>query len=147
MPYVVDSIRRNLQRDFRTFNLAAVGVFALVIVALFRSLPILLGSLTACATAAFATLMAQQWLGGRIGLLTANIVTIAFVLTQSHVVFMSNNWRKWRASSATPEEAVRRAIRPTRSPPRSGACSPRCSASAACCTSRRSRCASWASAA
>ena len=54
--------------------------------------------------------LAQQWLGGRIGLLTANIVTIAFVLTQSHVVFMSNNWRKLRASSATPEEAVRRAL-------------------------------------
>jgi predicted RND superfamily exporter protein len=107
VPYIVDSIRSSLQRDFRTFNVAAVGVFALVILALFRSLPILLGSLAACATAALATLLVQQWLGGRIGLLTANIVTIAFVLTQSHVVFMSNNWRKPRSSSATPEQAVR----------------------------------------
>ena len=110
VPYVVDSIRRNLQRDFRTFNLAAVAVFALVIVALFRSLPILIGSLATCATAALATLVTQQWFGGRIGLLTANIVTIAFVLTQSHVVFMTNNWRKVRASGAAPEEAVRRAL-------------------------------------
>jgi predicted RND superfamily exporter protein len=113
VPYVVDAIRRNLQRDFRTFNLAAAGLFAVVVFALFRSFPILIGSLVACTSAVFATLMAQQWLGGRIGLLTANIVTIAFVLTQSHVVFMSNNWRKWRASCATPEEAVRRAIRRT----------------------------------
>ena len=110
VPFMVDSIRRNLQRDFRTFNLAAVAVFALVILALFRSVPILLGSLVACATAALVTLMAQQWLGGRIGLLTANIVTIAFVLTQSHVVFLSNNWRKLRSSSANAEEAVRRAL-------------------------------------
>src|SRR5262245_55234620 len=113
VPYVVEEIRRNLQRDFRTFNLAAVGVFAVVILVLFRSLPILIGSLTACATAVFTTLMVQHWLGSRIGLLTANIVTIAFVLTQSHVVFMSNNWRKGRASCATPEEAVRHALRRT----------------------------------
>src|SRR6185503_12842366 len=54
----------------------------------------LLGSLTACAVAALSTLLVQQWLGGRIGLLTANLVTISFVLTQSHVVFLTNNWHE-----------------------------------------------------
>jgi predicted RND superfamily exporter protein len=112
VPYVVDAIARNLEHDFRVFSLAAVGVFALVILALFRSFAILLGSITACATAALITLLVQQALVGRIGLLTANIVTIAFVLTQSHVVFMTNNWRQLHAIavSAGPRQAVWRAL-------------------------------------
>jgi len=92
VPYVVDSIGRNLREDFRNFSLAAILVFGALMLALFRSWAVLLGSLTACAAAALGTLLVQQLLGGRIGLLTANLVTIAFVLTQSHIVFLTNNW-------------------------------------------------------
>lgn len=92
VPYVIDTIGRNLRADFRNFSLAAILVFGVLMLALFRSWAVLLGSLTACAVAAFGTLLAQQLLGGRIGLLTANLVTIAFVLTQSHIVFLTNNW-------------------------------------------------------
>ncbi len=113
VPYVVDSISRNLEHDFRVFSLAAVAVFALVILILFRSFAILLGSLTACISAALITLLVQQALGGRIGLLTANIVTIAFVLTQSHVAFMANNWRQLRAPTAGRRQTVWRALRHT----------------------------------
>ena len=110
VPYVVDAIGRNLEHDFRVFSLAAVGVFALVILVLFRSFAILLGSLAACISAALITLLVQQGLGGRIGLLTANIVTIAFVLTQSHVVFMANNWRQLRGTPASRTQTVGRAL-------------------------------------
>lgn len=113
VPYVVDAIARNLQEDFKVFSLAAVALFSLLIVLLFRSWAVLLGGLTACAAAACGTLLVQQLLGGRIGLLTANLITIAFVLTQSHVVFMTNNWRQLRARRDSPEETLRHALRNT----------------------------------
>jgi predicted RND superfamily exporter protein len=110
VPYVVDAIARNLQDDFRRFTLAAFAVFGVLIAVLFRSWAVLIGSFTACATAAFLTLLVQQALGGRLGLLTANLVTIAFVLTQSHVVFMTNNWRQLRRRGGTPEDTLRVAL-------------------------------------
>jgi len=113
VPYVVDSISQNLGEDFRNFSLAAVAVFSVLMLALFRSWAVLLGSLAACAVAALATLLVQQLLGGRIGLLTANLVTISFVLTQSHVVFMTNNWRQLAAQRSSPEERLWQALRKT----------------------------------
>ena len=94
VPYVIDSIGQNLRADFRNFSAAAIVVFGVLMLVLFRSWAVLLGSLVACIAAALGTLLVQQLLGGRIGLLTANLVTIAFVLTQSHIVFLTNNWRQ-----------------------------------------------------
>lgn len=113
VPYAVDAIARNLRHDFRTFSIAAVGVFAVLVAVLFRSWAILVGSLVTCTSAALLTLLVQQAFGGRIGLLTANLATISFVLTQSHVVFMTHNWRNLRAEVADPVDAVFRAWRRT----------------------------------
>ncbi|MGH8222489.1 MAG: efflux RND transporter permease subunit [Woeseiaceae bacterium] len=113
VPYVIDSISRNLRVDFRNFSLAAIGVFSVLMLVLFRSGTVLLGSLTACAIAALSTLLVQHLLGGRIGLLTANLVTISFVLTQSHIVFMTNNWRRLRPGHDRPEETLRHTLRQT----------------------------------
>ena len=113
VPYVIDSISQNLRTDFRNFSLAAVAVFGVLMLALFRSWAVLLGSLTACAVAALSTLLVQQLLGGRIGLLTANLVTISFVLTQSHIVFMTNNWRQLRPRPDDPGVALRQALKKT----------------------------------
>ena len=113
VPYVVDAIAQNLRDDFRKFSLAAVAIFGVLIALLFRSWTVLLGSLTASAAAAFGTLLVQHLLGGRIGLLTANLITIAFVLTQSHVVFMTNNWRQLRGRHGSPEDTLRHALRHT----------------------------------
>lgn len=110
VPYAVDAIGHSLASDFTTFSLAAVGVFAVLLLALFRSVAVLVGALTACAVAALLTLLLQQWLGGRIGLLTANLVTIAFVLTQSHLVFLTHNCRELRPDCASESEAVRRGL-------------------------------------
>jgi uncharacterized protein len=113
VPYVVDSIARNLKQDFRTFSLAAVGVFAVLMAVLFRSWAVLLGGLTACTAASLLTLLVQGALGGRIGLLTANLVTIAFVLTQSHIVFLTHNYRQERARHDSDAAALRCALRDT----------------------------------
>lgn len=92
-PYITEMIRRDLVRDFRRFSGAAIGVFAVVIFIIFRSLRITFGAVAACGAAVALTLIIQQLLGMRIGLLTANLATIVFVLTLSHVVFMTGNWR------------------------------------------------------
>jgi uncharacterized protein len=113
VPYVVDTIARNLQDDFKKFSLAAVVVFSALLILLFRSWAVLLGSLTACSIAACLTLLVQQLGGGRIGLLTANLVTITFVLTQSHIVFMTNNWRQLKPRGGTPEELLAATLRHT----------------------------------
>lgn len=102
VPYVVDSIGHSLSEDFRNFSAAAVAVFSVLLLVLFRSWAVLVGAITACAVAALVTLLLQQLLGGRIGLLTANLVTIAFVLTQSHLVFLTSNWRTLSSPGADP---------------------------------------------
>jgi uncharacterized protein len=111
VPYVIDSIGQNLRADFRNFSVAAIGVFGVLMLVLFRSWAVLLGSLVACIAAALGTLLVQQLLGGRIGLLTANLVTIAFVLTQSHIVFLTNNWRQLQGQHGP--QRVRAALKRT----------------------------------
>jgi predicted RND superfamily exporter protein len=93
VPYIVEMIRRNLVRDFKGFSLAAIAIFAVVISVIFRSTTIVVGSMAACLSAVMLTLIVQHALDMKIGLLTANLATIVFVLTQSHIVFMTGNWR------------------------------------------------------
>lgn len=93
-PYIVEMIRRNLVRDFVMFSSAAIVLFGVMIALLFRSWRILLGTMTTCLSAVMLTLMIQQLFGQKIGLLTANLTTIVFVLTLSHIIFMTGNWRK-----------------------------------------------------
>lgn len=94
VPYTVTVMQRRLVRDFAVFSGAAVLVFGVAIVLIFRSLAILVGTLVACLAAVSATLLLLRAFGGGIGLLTANLTTIVFVLTQSHIVFMASNWRE-----------------------------------------------------
>jgi len=94
VPYVVELIRRYLSRDLRVFSAAALLVFGLLIGGLFRSARIMLGTLTACLTACALTLGLLGATGFSIGILTANLVTIVFVLTLSHAVFLTTNWQR-----------------------------------------------------
>jgi uncharacterized protein len=112
VPYVVELIRRHLLRDLRVFSSAAIAVFGLVILFVYRSWPLVVGTLLACVGACLATLTALYLLGTPIGLLTANIATIVFVLTLSHTVFLTANWRRLR-EGMEPEAAVARAVRIT----------------------------------
>lgn len=116
-PYIVEMIRRNLVHDFALFSTAAVILFGVMIAVLFRSWRILLGTMTTCLSAVILTLIVQQLFGMKIGLLTANLTTIVFVLTLSHIIFMTGNWKKlehhqdapsttWRAWKRTANASV-----------------------------------------
>jgi predicted RND superfamily exporter protein len=94
VPAIVELIRRSLYRDLIVFSVAAVLVFALLIGIVYRDPAIVVGTLATCLVSVSVTLLIVQTLGVGIGLLTANLVTIVFVLTLSHVVFLTANWRR-----------------------------------------------------
>lgn len=113
VPYVVELIRRSLLSDLETFSVGAILVFALVIGLLFRSPRVVVGTLGACLTACAATLGLLGLTGHHIGLLTANLVTIVFVLTLSHALFMTTNWRRLALAAGSGRAQVREAVRLT----------------------------------
>ena len=89
VPYVLEQIRRHLVRDLRVFSLTALGIFGLAVAGLFRSFRVVVGTLVSGVLAVVATLVALQGLDVPIGVLTANIATLVFVLTLSHIVFLT----------------------------------------------------------
>ncbi len=115
-PYVSVLIGRYLKKDFRTFTLATFAVFGVGILLIFRSFPVFLGTLVTCGAAIMLSLIVQALLGGSIGILTANLTTIIFVLTQSHIIFLTSNQRVISSSArpgqmaGSPAEAMRRTL-------------------------------------
>jgi uncharacterized protein len=93
VPYLVEMIRRRLLFDMKVFSSIACFIFGLIVVLMFRSLKILLGMFVACISACILTLIVTNFLGVKIGILTANIITIIFVLTISHIIFLTHNWK------------------------------------------------------
>ncbi len=91
-PYVADMIRRNLLHDFRVFSLTSFLLFGVVMWFLFRSWKLTLGMLATCTSAVLVTLLIQAMFGQKIGILTANLGTIIFVVALSHLVYMTFNW-------------------------------------------------------
>lgn len=108
-PVVVELVRRGLARDLAVFSTAALVLFGLVAMVLYRDARIVAGTLLSCLCACGGTLLAARALGIGIGLLTANIVTIVFVLTLSHTVFIVANWRQGGGAA----RALARTIRPS----------------------------------
>ena len=91
VPYVVEQIRRHLLKDLRIFSLASMVIFGLFTLFVFRSWQVSLGTLISCMTSCSITLALLYILRVPIGILTANIVTIVFALTLSHIVFLTSN--------------------------------------------------------
>jgi uncharacterized protein len=91
--YVAEMIRRNLRHDFNVFTSTSVLLFGAAMFYLFRSAKITLGMLAVCSSAVLLTLLLQALFGQKIGILTANITTIVFVVTLSHLVYMTFNWQ------------------------------------------------------
>lgn len=115
IPYVVELIRRNLGRDFKLFTLLAFLIFGLVMFVSFRSIWILLGTWVACTCAFLWTFLLITAFKVSMGLLTANLVTIIIVITLSHIIFMTSNWRSLnRASqrSSNVWEGVKMTLKP-----------------------------------
>ncbi len=92
-PYVVAMIQRNLRHDFVWFSATAVLLFGGAMLPIFRSVRILLGMLATCISAIMIALLVQSLCGMKIGILTANLSTIVFVLTFSHLAYLTSNWR------------------------------------------------------
>jgi len=113
VPVIVELIRRSLYRDLIIFSLAAVLVFGLIGALLYRDAAIVVGTLATCFVSVSLTLIIDQLVGARIGLLTANLVTIVFVLTLSHVVFLTANWVHVAPSAPDRGAALFQAIRDT----------------------------------
>ena len=112
VPWVMELIRRYLYRDFITFSVAALLVFGVTVQIVYRRWGVVLGTLVASLTACALTVSTTHLIGMRIGLLTANIVTIVFVLTLSHIVFLTSNWTRIRGRGAD-DGAVSTAMRET----------------------------------
>ena len=96
LPYVTELISRTLESDLRTFSLAAVCVFGVVLLVIFRSFWILLGTFIACAVSSAATLILTQRIHIPIGPVTANLSTMVFVMTLSPIVYLTFNWVRIR---------------------------------------------------
>jgi predicted RND superfamily exporter protein len=96
VPFITAEIGRNLARDLRVFSLVALGVFGVVLLIIFRSPWILLGTFAACTDSSAITLLATHWIHIPIGPLTANLSTMVFVMTLSPIVFLTFNWKRVR---------------------------------------------------
>src|SRR5919108_744706 len=110
IPYIIELIRRNLVHDLKVFSLSAVVVFGLMIFFLFRSLSILVGCLTAGAVATALTLLLNQLFEIEIGILTANLITIVFVLTLPHMIYLTYNWKRSSLDDSKRQGSVKQAV-------------------------------------
>jgi predicted RND superfamily exporter protein len=114
LPYTTELISRILAGDLRTFSLAAVCVFGLVLFVIFRSLWVLLGTFVACANSSAATLLITQRIHIPIGPVTANVSTMVFVMTLSPMVYLTFNWKRIREQQkSTGQAAVWSAVKET----------------------------------
>lgn len=104
VPYVIELIRRNLLRDLVIFSSAAFLIFGALVSVVYRDWRIVLGTVSTCLTACAVTLGITQLFNIKVGLLTANIAVIVFVLTLSHIVFLISNWRRCKGETG-PEES------------------------------------------
>jgi len=114
-PYIVEQISRHLLKDLRIFSLLVLIIFAIIVLLIFRSTGILLGAIVSCLSASMLTLMISHMLGIKIGLLTANLATIVFVITLSHIIFLTYNW-KYVCSQNDHTHPVEKAMHITFSP-------------------------------
>ncbi|MDO8580906.1 MAG: MMPL family transporter [Candidatus Omnitrophota bacterium] len=108
-PYITELIRRHLNQDLRTFTLLAFFIFGLVVILIFHSWKIFLGMVVSCLNAAVLTFICSHLFNIKIGILTANLSTIIFVITLSHIVFLTFNWRHLH-HIADSKEAAREAV-------------------------------------
>lgn len=95
VPVIVHLIRRSLTRDLVLFSTLALLVFGILVAVVYREARVVAGTLVVCGLACGLTLVINQAVGLSIGLLTVNIVTIVFVVTLSHVVFLTANARRF----------------------------------------------------
>ena len=114
VPYVSEHIRARLSSDLRRFSVAAILAFGILIGLLFRSLAVLTGTMVAALAASFGTFLVRAALGMESDILMPNLWTIAFVLTLSHVVYLTAAWQH-ESRRSQDHRAVGNALRLTSS--------------------------------
>lgn len=114
VPWVVEHIRRRLTRDLRVFTFTGLLVFGVVVLLLYRDLWIAIGTLSCCLAACAATLLLLKAVEVPIGVLTANLATLVFVLTLSHCIYLTASHR--RHFDRGPGESVAAALALTAEP-------------------------------
>ena len=110
VPYVAEHIRQRLTKELRRFSIAAFVAFATLVALLFRSAAIVVGTMVAALSASFGTFLVRAALGMRTDLLAPNLWTIAFVLTISHIVYLTAQWQR-EAWESRGDDTVAAAIR------------------------------------
>lgn len=116
VPWVVEHIRRRLNRDLQVFTVTALIVFGALVLLLYRDFWIALGTLASCLGACATTLLLLRGLDVPIGVLTANLATVVFVLTLSHCVYLTASHRSRAAAGTAPAQAVAEALTATAVP-------------------------------
>ncbi len=94
IPYIIEEIRQMLSRDMKQFIAGATFVSSVVLLLIFFSLVVTIGAMITALAAAALTLLIQHQMGIPVGILTANLGAIVYVLTTSHIVFLTSNWRQ-----------------------------------------------------
>jgi uncharacterized protein len=110
VPYVAEHIRRDLTRELQRFSIAAFVVFGVLVVVLFRSVSVVIGTMVASLSAAFGTFIVRSIAGLQTDILAPNLWTIAFVLTLSHVAYLATQWQR-KERQVGHEQAIEESIR------------------------------------
>ena len=116
-PYVVEMIRRSIGHDAAYFGLTAIALFGVTMWWIFRSVRLVVGMLATCTTAVFATVLVQSLAGRKVGVLTANLGIIVFVIALSHLVYMTFNWQTLSHRTDNRGDALAAAARRMTFPP------------------------------
>lgn len=111
MPYIVEQIRRSLIHDIQLFSGLALAVFSVLLFVLFRSPMIVVGAAASGLTAILLTLLILHALGQPVGILTANLAIIVYVLVQSQLIYLTSNWRREGEAGDTVRRAIVKTLR------------------------------------
>ncbi len=93
-PYIVHQIRKNLSHDVKRFSALTLTVFGAWVLILYRSVWLLTGMLICCLNVIAWTFIATDYLHVPLGILTANLSSMVFVVTFSHIIYLTYNWKR-----------------------------------------------------
>ncbi len=91
-PYIVEMIKRYFYKDLKVLVLATLVSSLIMLLVLFRSWRILIGALLTSITAVVLSLILMQFFKIPFGILSPNLLIVIFLLTQSHIIFLTTNY-------------------------------------------------------
>ena len=91
-PYIVEMIKRYIYKDVKVFVLATLVISAIVLLILFRSWLILIGTFITTISATLLSLILMQFFKIPLGILSPNLAMIILLITQSHIIFLTSNY-------------------------------------------------------